>query len=456
MDEMKERSIDPLSINEIKDIDSIAEAVSERWEYTGNVALGRSTNVENCDMATDSHYVMFGGMPTRDSYAFATYDSYEAKYLFGSGFHTNGEFLIKFSQGVNIKRCFETNFAFDSSDIYLSHNCRACHDMIFCFHQMNKKNCIGNLELPLDKYQSLKTKLLAEIVDELKKKGRIPSIFELVPNKPFDSSIRIEAPKKESEKEDMPTIEKEFSSTFKVLFRKDPGSITGYEKWLSKNTVPVGELKSQFGGTVIYPVSKRLKLFSLIPRKRAVNLAEALEIGKIRAEDKDMTSVENMRQWVSRFGSFTSEQFTGNVKNSINSVILIESSNAYKCFACVKAEKCGLCSWALSGTKDAFGSTWVESSQFVIRCYYSTGLNRCFEVDASNNCADSYFCHNCEDMRDALFCWNTKGKRYAIGNAPLDPAKYREIKDALIVQMADEILKNKELKWDIYNIGCQR
>ena len=118
MDEMKEQSIDPLSINEIKDIDSIAEAVSERWEYTGNIILGRSTNIENCDMAMDSHYVMFGGMPTKDSYAFAAYDSYESKYLFGSGFHTNCEFLIKFSQGVNNKRCFETNFAFDSSDLY--------------------------------------------------------------------------------------------------------------------------------------------------------------------------------------------------------------------------------------------------------------------------------------------------------------------------------------------------
>ena len=326
---------------------------------------------------------------------------------------------------------------------------------MFCFHQMNKRNCIGNLELPLDKYQSLKTKLLTDIVDELKKKKRIPSIFELVPNKSFDSSISINVPSRESEK-DMPIIEKEFSSTFKTLFRKTPESIVEYEKWLSKNTVPVGELKSQFGGTVIYPVSKRLKLFSLIPGKRSVVLAEAMELGKLHADESEVENIEKMRQWVSKFGSFTREQFTGNVKNSINSVILIESSNAYKCFACVKAEKCGLCSWALSGTKNAFGSTWVERSQFVMRCYYSTGLNRCFEVDASNNCSDSYFCHNCEDLRDAMFCWNTKGKRHAIGNASLDPEKYRGIKDMLVEQMADEILKKKELRLDIYNIGCRK
>lgn len=456
MNEVKEKDIGLLSINEIKDIDSIVEAVSEKWEYTGNVSLGRSTNVENCDMATDSHYAMFGGIPTRTSYAFATYDAYEAKYIFGSGFHTNGEFLIKFSQGVNIKRCFETNFAFDSSDIYLSHNCRACHDMMFCFHQMNKRNCIGNLELSTDKYQGLKMKLIEEVVDELKSKKRMPSIFESVPDKTFDSSVSIDIPPRESEKEDMPTIEREFSSTFRTLFRKEPGSISGYENWLSKNTVPIGEWKSQFGGDISYPVSKSLKLFSLIPKKRSVTLEEAMQLGKLHATEAEVGDIEKIRRWVSKSGSFTAQQFTGNVKNAIKSVILIESSNAYKCYACVKAEKCGLCSWVLSGTKDAFGSRWVESSQFIMKCYYSTGLNRCFEVDASNNCADSYFCHYCEDLRDAMFCWNAKGKRYAIGNTQLPPEQYRKIKDTLVEQMADEILKKKELKWDIYNIGCRR
>jgi hypothetical protein len=53
-----------------------------------------------------------------------------------------------------------------------------------------------------------------------------------------------------------------------------------------------------------------------------------------------------------------------------------------------------------------------------------------------------------------MFCWNAKGKRYAIGNAQLQPEQYRKIKDILIEQMADEILKKKELRYDIFNIGC--
>ena len=57
LDEVKEKTIDPWTINEIKDIDSIVEAVSEKWEYTGNRILGVSSNVENSDLVVDSHYV---------------------------------------------------------------------------------------------------------------------------------------------------------------------------------------------------------------------------------------------------------------------------------------------------------------------------------------------------------------------------------------------------------------
>ena len=38
----------------------------------------------------------------------------------------------------------------------------------------------------------------------------------------------------------------------------------------------------------------------------------------------------------------------------------------------------------------------------------------------------------------------------------MDPDKYRGIKEILVEQMADEISKNKKLKWDIFNIGCRK
>jgi hypothetical protein len=39
------RKFAPVSINEIKDIDSLTSAISERMAYTGNVVLGKSSLV---------------------------------------------------------------------------------------------------------------------------------------------------------------------------------------------------------------------------------------------------------------------------------------------------------------------------------------------------------------------------------------------------------------------------
>jgi hypothetical protein len=78
---------------------------------------------------------------------------------------------------------------------------------------------------------------------------------------------------------------------------------------------------------------------------------------------------------------------------------------------------------------------------------------RCFEVNDSNSCTDCYFCHNCEDLKNCMFCFNTKAKRYAIGNVEVGREAYMKIRKLLQEQVADELEKTKSLRHDIYNIG---
>ncbi|MFH0817141.1 MAG: hypothetical protein V1909_00730, partial [Candidatus Micrarchaeota archaeon] len=47
----------PLDINEIKDIDSIFGAISDRVAYTGNIALGNSKFVDDSTTITECFYV---------------------------------------------------------------------------------------------------------------------------------------------------------------------------------------------------------------------------------------------------------------------------------------------------------------------------------------------------------------------------------------------------------------
>ncbi|MCX6773202.1 MAG: hypothetical protein NTV88_05560, partial [Candidatus Micrarchaeota archaeon] len=72
------------------------------------------------------------------------------------------------------------------------------------------------------------------------------------------------------------------------------------------------------------------------------------------------------------------------------------------------------------------------------------------------NCFDSYFSHNCEGLSDAMFCFNTKNKRHAVGNAALEPAKYKAVRSALLEQIVTEIEDKKGLELDIFNIGCYK
>lgn len=449
-DEMKEASI-PLGINEIKDIDSVVGAISERWEYAGDRTLGRSSHVEASDFIVDSHYVRRCVDVTGSVYACMASNTQDSKYVFGCRGFFFGEFAIAFVKGTKMRRVVGSHLGFDSSDVYFSANCTACHDIMFSFNQTNKRNCIGNLELPKDRYAEIKKKLLKEIVGELRRNKRFPSIVELVPKMKADRELKVQ-PAPAKSRNDMSPIEKAFTSTSKVLLKKELAGISQYEPWLSRHVSVPKELKSPFGADVMFSALVA-PLDPVILGKGLVSIEEAAELGRLRLEEKDVTSLERIKDGLSRIGYITTEILAGNNSNVIKSPILFNDINVYKVDRALTAENSAI-GYLVSNSKYIFGSNKVSMSQFCMKCYYSTRLTRCFEVDTSTDCTDSYFCHNSEGLQEAMFCWNTKGKRYAIGNSPLPPEQYRKIKDMLVQQMADEIIRTKGLKYDIFNVGC--
>jgi len=53
-----------------------------------------------------------------------------------------------------------------------------------------------------------------------------------------------------------------------------------------------------------------------------------------------------------------------------------------------------------------------------------------------------------------MFCFNVKNLTHAIGNAQLPPEQYKKVKGALVAQMANELEKKRDLRWDIFSIGA--
>ncbi len=441
-----------ISINDMKDMDSLVRALSEKAEYSGNRYLGNSAFVERSDVVLDSQYVYNSTNIEQSSHIYNSYMMRRAsKCVFGSGYTAAGEHLIRVVGGINLRRCFESHVVTDSSDLYFSFNCEGVHEALFSFGQKNKKYLIGNRELPKDKYRQLKSKLLAEVVEKLESEGKYPSLYSLCPENLPAVLPKVSA-KRPDVGMDMAPIEKGFANTYSILLKRAPPSITKLEKWLSRNTCDVDTVKTAFGSETT--IAKNFGMLSEIPRKRAVTVFESLELGKLSLDESELESVESIKRGLGEIAYFTSEYWSGENRNIFFSPIVLHSTNIYKGFEATYSENTSHTFMSLH-SKFVYGCGRIIDSQFCLKCYNSVYLNRCFELDSCIKCSDSYFCHNSEGLQDCMFCFNTKGKRHCIGNTQLSKDDYMKIRDALVGQMAAEIGKTNGLKLDIYSIGAK-
>lgn len=169
-----------LSINEVKDIDSIVAALGGNLAYSGNLVTGNSKFVEESNSIVDSAYVY----RSCDYYG-ASYVAYSSngrfdEHVFGCNWTGESKFIICSHDTYKLARCFETLRCFTSADCYYSANLEDCTGCLFSFNQRSKRNLIGNLALPKDEYASLKAKLVSEMAETMKAEKAVPSIIEII------------------------------------------------------------------------------------------------------------------------------------------------------------------------------------------------------------------------------------------------------------------------------------
>jgi len=158
----------PLDVDEIKDIDSLMGAVSERLIYSGNKVLGNSSKVYNSDNVSDGFEVYNSSLIIFNSYLMN-----EPEYVFGCASSGESSYIMRCFYNNTLKRCFECSLTVGSSDCYFTYNLTACHDCMFSFNLRNSRNMVGNVQLGKEQYTTLKSKLILEMTDELKRKKRM-------------------------------------------------------------------------------------------------------------------------------------------------------------------------------------------------------------------------------------------------------------------------------------------
>jgi hypothetical protein len=326
---------------------------------------------------------------------------------------------------------------------------------MFSFNLKNSSNRIGNLSLGKQEYLELKKKLLGEVADELNRKKKFTSLFDLAKESLRDAPEyhpEIHPVEEVNYEQDKEIIEDAFSNASKVVLGRKLGEIDDYAEYFKQHTAEIEEGVSAVSGKetrITHYVS-----LEMAPRKRISKYLESFEAGKsVSMDSGDLESLDSVVKNLYKIAYFNVEVFIGKNVNIIDCPITFDSSHGYG-GAVLGTSKYAVFTMWPELSSHTFGCQLPHTSSFVMNCYYSFRISRGFEVDSCRECSDIYFSHNCEGVADGMFCFNVKNLKYGIGNAAYSPSEYKRMKNSLLEQVSDELEREKKLKWDIYNIGC--
>ncbi|MEM2138441.1 MAG: hypothetical protein QW568_05105 [Candidatus Anstonellaceae archaeon] len=448
-DEVEKRRVSPLDINDIKDIDSLFEAASERAVFCGNKLFGKNVNVSEGDNIADCIDVLH------------SHDIYNSKYvaycsigrvsdsIYGVSIFWKCNHAIRCSECTfsGAQRCFECYYSTGISDSYFTFNCTGCQNCMFCFNLRGKNYMVGNLQLPKERYLELKQKLISEMAEKLKADKRLFSMGDI-------ARLSVEDEKTEEIEMQPNIISKEVESAFAATSRILLGRVHKSSRlapWLMGR--PIGRKKIIGGGSLpTYKVESPTG--RQIGRGRLVTFDEALRSASnsIIISESELPSLHEIAKRAAQKAVFSLEFLEGQNQNTGETVLAFNSTDVYRVW------------WSLISKSSAYSTVVTESehifggygrnifSKFCISCDNMTYSSNCFECDSCYKCRNCYFCHNCENVEEGLFCFNAKGLRYAILNQQLPKEEYLRIKKMLLDYINSELESKGRLAVSIFSM----
>jgi hypothetical protein len=457
-DELERVKMEPLNINQVKDVDSLLEAVSENVKYCGNRVFGKNMNVEYVDNCIDSMNVLYSLSAWKCKNAAFTSNMRDSENVFGATLNSSSKFLIHCYHGIHDTRCFGSFFAVESSDCYSCFNCTNCSDALFSFNLKAKRNVVGNLELPKEKYLGIKEKVVGEIAEWLREKKSFPAVEEIPVLYGGVKKGHVEVDALPPAK-DIEGINSCFNTASRLVLGRELGEITDYEKWLVKYSARVKQVEGAFGKPAL-SVERWVK-FDSVPGERLVGLEEALKIGRekrISIEEGEELGVEELMRKVAKDVAYFSCEYTdGKSEKIVQCMISYDANTAFRVVDCTGGKKCAYCSLP-AYSEHIYGGAHMRlfHSKFCINCFDSVNLNNCFEVDNCHDTSHSMFCHNCENVSDCLLCFNVKNKKYAVGNTEVGREEFMRVKKILLDYVVGALEKKKRCELGIFNIRKEK
>ncbi|MEW6528685.1 MAG: hypothetical protein AB1391_02235 [Candidatus Micrarchaeota archaeon] len=444
------RKFEPLDINKIKDIDSIINEIKDRIYYAGNRRYGVCDFVEKSDAIVDSFYIYNSHFLNKTKYiGYSSCLRDGSEHAFGSALSLRIKYVIKTAMADKITRSFETYLSTNSSDLFFCYDCRGSNHLMFSFNIRSKNYCIGNLELPKDKYMVIRKKLIDESREHIEKYKTFYSIFESLP--PIKVKPMITVKDKPVPPRDFKPIEEAWKSTCRIVLGKDIGPLQKYERLLSERINPIKRFKTICGNETC---SSDLMFYKYIPKERYASSEESEEVAKqhITFEDGEEISLKSIIEKISPIAFFKVEIHEGNTTNYVDTQNDYNAINTYKTCDGAFVKNIAYNSMVLN-SEYIFGSYRISYSKF---CIKSNGVNIscCFDVASCINSSNLIYCYDVEGLDNCMFCFNTKAKRYAIGNVEIGKENYMKIKKLVLDEITAKLEKDGTLPFDIFTIAC--
>lgn len=124
---------------------------------------------------------------------------------------------------------------------------------------------------------------------------------------------------------------------------------------------------------------------------------------------------------------------------SLNSDVVLESDDIYSSsyiYNSTHLHSCHHMMWC-NGNKASeylMASTENGESSFGIRLRDSGSISNSFDMHWCGKSSNSYFCVDCFDLRDCMFCFHIVSKQYCIGNMQFEKEEYERIKKQLLTE----------------------
>ena len=240
-------------------------------------------------------------------------------------------------------------------------------------------------------------------------------------------------------------VNRKWKSTCRILLGGEVGELEEFEAWLRDCTGPRHIAASEKSGKDVVSYDGRYS-----QKARWVSLDEVSFSEKPAAFDiNSLKDIDSILQAVSEQIIYTGNIHLGNSTQIENSTTVMDSHYIYDSESVWTSKNVAHTTHVIG--ECVFGGH-CASNDFLIRCNCIM-CERCFEVSKCELSSGIYFSHGLAACRDCMFSFNLRAKRNMIGNLQLTKEKYASLKQKLVAEMREILMKDKRIFhiFDMFN-----